>query len=156
MRALVLILTVLSATSFAQASSNNMIGEYSAPSAIRFPDYTEADCKAEGGELTDDNACIIPSTNTISIVKNEKQQTVVRISVIFGAANIRDFAGVVVKTKRNSMTAVEAAVDDDNVVGKIQERGCRLKLSLKGTVLKLTLNDQCDGNLLRANGAKKN
>ena len=54
------------------------------------------------------------------------------------------------------MTAVEASIDDDNVAGKIQKGGCRLKLSLKGTALDLTLNEQCDGNLLRANGAIKN
>ncbi len=155
MTALLSTLTIVASLPFTYASAHNMIGSYSVPTAVRFFGYTELDCKQDGGKLVGD-ACIIPSTNTISIEKNEQQQIIVKVEVIYGPANMREFSGVVVKTKGNTLDVVEADVDDDNRVGAIQKSGCRLTLSLKSKSLTIVANNQCDKNLLRANGAKKN
>jgi hypothetical protein len=155
LKALFLLIVVSSTTSFANASTVNLIGDYSAPAAIRFFDYTAADCRLEDGELTD-GACIILSSSNVSIQKNDKQQTIVKINVIYGPANMRDFSGVVTKTVGNTLQAAEANIDDNNNVVQIEKHGCRMTVSLKGNSLKLGASAVCDSNLLRADGAKRN
>lgn len=155
MKTLLFVLSGILVASQSHAVSKTILGDYSVPTKVRFPGYTEADCKAEKGDLVDD-LCYLSTTNNVSIVLNAKKQLVVKIAVVFGAANMRDFAGVVTKTRGNILYATEAEIDDQNVVGAKVKDGCRVRIKPTATNgLAITLNSKCDPNLGRAQGAKK-
>ena len=138
------------------ASSSVFASTYSSPAVVRFNNYTKEDCASENGTYEEsEEACYYDAENTIAIEKNQQAKTTVKISVIYGPANMRDFSGVVTKTQNSTLTVKEADIGDDGVVGDLVKGGCSLVVKLVKNQAILTLGKTCDGNLARASGAVK-
>ncbi len=156
MRKMTAILGLIFISSSVFASEVSYVGNYSAPSSIRFFGYTQEDCDAESGSFEDsEGACYLSAENTISIETNQQQQNIVNISVLFGPANMRDFSGVVTQIKKNVLTVKEADIEDNGTVSNLVKGGCRLTIKIIKNKATLSLGKSCDRDLGRASDAVK-
>ncbi len=139
------------------AAPHDYYGVYTIPSTTRTYGSSQKDCEVEKGTFDEGNkACVFEAENSISIIKNSKDQTIILISVIYAEANIRELSGVVTNAKANVLTISEASIDDNGIADKILKGGCRLILTLENDTALINLGEGCDPDLGRASKAVKN
>ena len=138
------------------AASLDFSGEYSKRSAVRIFGTKEF-CDSEHGEYNAaEKSCIMRSNgNSVSILKNSDGKTLVHVETIWGAANMREFDGVVTKTGKSSLEAHEVELNDNGTIARKIKKGCVLKVSFSSNgKANVIPGKNCDAGL-HIEGAEK-
>lgn len=146
-------LVLMSSTVF--ASKGSLLGTYSTKSATRAYGYTKDLCISNNGSFDEsDKACYFSAGNTIEIKENNNRDTLVKISIVYGAARELEFYGVVTVKYGNVLIVQEANVDESDKVKSILKEGCTLQVTVRNNTAVIDKNS-CEPGLSMVSGAKK-
>lgn len=152
--ALLTLLSLFSSMSFANADVKDLtplLGDYVKESTVRRPS-TKKQCHADFGEY-DSGYCYFKEQNTVSLMQDELYVRV-EISVLFGAANMRDFSGYVTGIEGNVVTIAELDSEAEDYIPAAM--GCQIQATFENSAITdLHLNDSCDPELSRAVDTKR-
>lgn len=151
---LLTLLSLLSSMSLANSvaqKASAFLGDYAKKSAIRLP-LTNEDCQNSFGSY-EAGYCYFDEENTVRLYQDEVNVKV-DISVVFGAANMRDFSGYVTSVEGNVVTINELDSETEDYTSVVN--GCQIKATFENSVITdLQLNDSCDPDLDRVVDAEK-